>query len=69
MHKHPLFSAAALALLLSAPAYAQDQAATDAERLGPPSTISTDEALNDDKAIADRLSNAPLHITDRLWLR
>jgi outer membrane protein OmpA-like peptidoglycan-associated protein len=60
-HRHWL-SAAALAVLLSAPAYAgdQDQAAKVAERLGPSPTISADDLLNDDKAIADRLSKAPV---------
>jgi outer membrane protein OmpA-like peptidoglycan-associated protein len=62
MHHCHWLSAAALAILLSAPAYAgdQNQAAKVAERLGPPSTVSTDDLLNDDKAIADRLSNAPV---------
>src|SRR5580658_900251 len=60
-HRHWV-SATALAVLLSTPAYAgdQDPAAKVAERLGPPPTISTDDILSDDKAIADRLSNAPV---------
>src|SRR5580698_65784 len=60
-HRHWL-SAAALAVLLSTPAYAgdRDQAAKAAERLGPSSTTSTDDLLNDDKAIADRLSKPPV---------
>src|SRR5580658_3281079 len=60
-HRHWV-SATALAVLLSTPAYAgdQDPAAKVAERLGPPPTISTDDILSDDKAIADQLSNAPV---------
>ena len=62
MHHRHWLSAAALAVLFSAPAYAgdQNQAAKVAEHLGPASTMSTDDLLNDDKAIADRLSKAPV---------
>ncbi len=62
MHHRYWLSAAALAVLLSAPAYAgdQNQAAKVAEPFGPPSTKSMGDLLNDDKAIADRLSKAPV---------